>query len=185
MPYQPDVDHRRSIRLPHYDYANAGAYFVTICTHNRASLFGSIVDGQMQLNSIGRIVEEESLRSSVIRDEIELDAFVIMPNHFHGIVFIKNDRQSNATVGATGRSPLHHGKISRGPAKKSLGALMAGFKSSATKLINRMRNTPCTPVWQRNYYEHVIRNENDLDEIRQYINNNPANLAEDKYNPRT
>ena len=100
MTYQPDNHNRRSIRLPHYDYTSAGAYFVTVCTHNRAFIFGNIVDGEMRLNSVGRIVEEEWLRSSIIRGEVELDVFAIMPNHFHGIVFIKDETRPNATVGA-------------------------------------------------------------------------------------
>ncbi len=168
---------RRSIRLSDYDYGQAGGYFITICTGNRESLFGEIIAGKMVLNPFGLIVQEEWLRSSFIRKEIELDAFVIMPNHFHGIVIIIGEQ----VVGATGRSPLRDRP--HGPQKKSLGSLVGGFKSTVTMRINRMRGTPRKPVWQRNYYEHVIRNEIDLKESYEYIENNPLNWLEDKNNP--
>jgi REP element-mobilizing transposase RayT len=131
----------------------------------------------MLLNPYGEIVEEEWLRSAQIRKEIELDQFVVMPNHFHGILMIKENRMQ--TVGATGRSPLQP----RGPAKKSLCSWGAGFKSSVTKRINEVRTTPGSPVWQRNYYEHVIRKEIDLEEIREYIENNRAKWLEDENHP--
>lgn len=98
MPYNPNQHHRRSIRLPGYDYAQAGAYFVTICTNQRECLFGEVVDGEMRLNEYGRVVEDEWFASACIRCEIELDAFIVMPNHIHGIVWIAEP------VGATGWS---------------------------------------------------------------------------------
>lgn len=101
MRYDPDKHHRRSIRLHGYDYAQAGAYFVTICTQNRECLFGDIEDGEMRLNDYGRVVEEEWLRTATIRREVELDAFIVMPNHVHGIIVINAERRSQANVGAT------------------------------------------------------------------------------------
>ena len=153
-------------------------YYVTIVTQERERLFGEIVEEEMRLNSFGEIVKEKWLRSAEIRREIALDSFVIMPNHIHAIVYIHDD-----TVGATGRSPLQGKPIyPHGPAPKSLGALVGGFKSSATKRINILRNAPGAPVWQRNYYEHIIRHEEDYERIFNYISTNPFNWAEDEEN---
>ena len=185
MPYDPQKHHRRSIRLPGYDYASPGAYFVTICAYQRHCLFGQVVDGVVNLNRFGRLVETEWLRSPDIRREIELDTFVVMPNHLHGIVWIVATDQ---TAGARGPSPLPTSNISsrqpaRGPSTKSLGAFVAGFKSTVTKQINQLRATPGQPVWQRNYWERVIRDERALHAIRRYIQTNPARWVEDDLHP--
>jgi len=172
MTQDADKRQRRSIRLPGYDYAQAGAYFVTMVTRDRAGLFGEIVDGEMRPNQFGRIVVDEWERSSKIRRELETDAFVLMPNHIHGIVI------HSGAVGATGRSPLQSG-----PRHRSLGAFVGGFKSAITKRINESRETPGAPVWQRNYYEHVIRVEKELKRIREYIANNPLQWEMDRENP--
>ncbi len=174
MSDDPPQHRRRSIRLPGYDYAQLGAYFITICTNRRRCLFGEIADSEMRLNAIGRIVEEEWFRSAEIRREIILDVFVLMPNHMHGIIHI----EYTTDVGATGRSPLQPG-----PARHSLASFVAGFKAGTTTRINALRGTPRQPVWQRNYYEHVVRTERDLDSIRDYIGNNPANWPTDRENP--
>jgi putative transposase len=174
----PLARHRKYLRLQGYDYSQAGGYFVTIVTQGRECLFGEIVGGEMRLNPYGEIVTEEWLRSAEIRREIRLDAFCVMPNHIHGIVFIYDD-----PVGATGRSPQPtRDRYPHGPAPKSLGAFMAGFKSSVTKRINVLENTPGAPVWQRNYYEHIIRDEQDYERIFNYIANNPSNWPEDEEN---
>jgi putative transposase len=175
--FDPKIHHRHSIRLKGYDYSQAGAYFVTIVAWQRECLFGEVVNGEMQLNELGKIVRDEWEKSAEIRLEVELGAYVVMPNHFHGIVIIKYMGATN--VGATGRSPLPP----RGPAPKSLGALLAGFKSSVTKRINVLRNTPGIPVWQRNYYERIIRNELEMEKIWAYIESNPARWEEDDENP--
>ena len=169
---------RCSLRLKHYDYTEAGVYFVTACSRNRECLFGNIVGATgrspaLQLNAYGNIVRDEWVKSAVIRNEITLDEFVVMPNHIHGIIFI---------IRATGRSPLHD-TIKPGPRSRSLGAFMAGFKSSTTKQINIMRTTPGIPVWQRNYYEHVIRTDDELNRTREYIINNPMQWELDEENP--
>jgi putative transposase len=170
--------HRRSIRLPAYDYAQAGAYFVTMVTHQRQCLFGEIVGGQMRLAAHGQVVSEQWLRSELVRSEIELDAFIVMPNHIHGIVII---RAHPMDVGAHSRAPLPSSSPYRPP--RSLGSLVAGFKSAATKRINEMRGTLGVPVWQRNYYERVIRSDEELKRVRQYIIDNPAHWEEDRENP--
>jgi putative transposase len=161
---------RRAMRLQGYDYAQAGAYFVTLCTHNRDCLFGDIVDGRPRLGEFGAIVAEEWSRSTDIRREIELDEWVVMPNHLHAIVVI------TAAGKAHGRAPLH-------PRARSLSSLVAGFKAATTKRINARRGTPGEPVWQRNYSDHIIRNEKSLDAIRQYIQENPLRWADDDENP--
>jgi len=183
-PLRPEARplHRRSIRLRGYDYRQAGAYFVTIVAHNRTCLFGDILGGDMRLSSAGHAAQEQWLRSSDIREEIELDAFVVMPNHLHGIVVVKSHSAADAPpidVGAHGRAPLR--PPLRSP--RSLGSFIAGFKASATKCINAARGTPGAPVWQRNYHEHIIRNEDSLNRIRQYILDNPASWSMDRENP--
>ncbi len=179
---------RRSIRLKGYDYGQAGMYFVTICVKDRENLFGEIKNEEMILNELGKIVQEEWLKTPEIRKEIELDEFIIMPNHLHGIVIICTDD----LVGANGRSPLQLAESGRSPLQirtngrsplrmqpKSVSSLMAGFKSSTNSKINLLRHSPCAPVWQRNYYEHIVRNEQSLDKIRNYIYNNPGSWPDD------
>jgi putative transposase len=168
-------NHRRSLRLRYYNYANPGAYFVTICTKDRIPLLGDIIEGDMRLSDCGRIVDQEWKISAKIRREITLDAFVLMPNHIHGIIFI-----NESDVGATGGSPVRSG-----PRQHSLASFLSGFKSVTTKRINDSRQTPGTPVWQRNYYEHVIRNEDSLHRIREYIATNPQRWDSDRENPAT
>lgn len=164
---------RRSVRLSGYDYAQDGVYFITICAYERQPLFGEIHNDICCLNQKGSITEEEWLKTATIRQEIELDAFVIMPNHFHAIVVIDQ---------AHSRAPLPQSPSLKRP-PYSLGSLIAGFKSSVTTRINTSGNTPGFRVWQRNYYEHIIRNQRSLDTIRQYILSNPAQWASDRENP--
>ncbi|MBM4462743.1 MAG: transposase [Chloroflexi bacterium] len=168
-----DILHRRSVRLKGYDYAQEGAYFVTICTRDRECMFGDEHNGEIRLNQYGLIVREEWLRTAELRENAKLEACVVMPNHLHGIIAITN-RRGVSPYAPTGtlRSPSH-----------TLGAIVRGFKSASTKLINETRHTPGTPVWQRNYYEHVIRDEDDLQRIQQYILDNPAHWAEDENHP--
>ena len=169
---------RKSIRLKEYDYSREGAYFVTICTYGKVCVFGEVMEEEVRLNDVGLIVEEEWLRTKEIRPEIELDAFIVMPNHLHGIVVIKDtptDGQKS-TVGT-------HGRVSLQRRSRSLSSLMAGFKSAATKRINEMRHTPRTPVWQSRFHDHIIRDGDDLDRIREYIIDNPLKWYLDEDNP--
>jgi putative transposase len=179
MKYNPDRHHRRSIRLPGHDYAAGGLYFVTLCTHERQCLFGEVIDGAMLINPCGQIVGNEWLKSSEIRAEIGLDAWVVMPNHFHGIVYINPDN-----VGASGRKPSPQplgDVVHRSP--KSLSSLVAGFKAAVTKQVNLLRETSGNPVWQRNYYEHIIRDHESLLKIQRYITDNPLNWSSDSLHP--
>jgi len=148
---------------------------VTIVAWQREGLFGEVMNGEMVLNECGKIVHVEWERTPEIRREMEFGAFVVMPNHFHAIVIFNEN-----AVGAHGRAPLR-GIAYRLP--RSLGSLIAGFKSSVTKQINVLRNTPGVPVWQRNYYEHIIRSDRDLKNKTEYIEANPMLWDEDDENP--
>ena len=165
---------RRAIRLRDYDYAQPGMYFFTICGYRRRLLFGDVINGEMNLNELGEVVFDEWRKSATIRSKLELDVFIVMPNHVHGIIVLKRPN----VVGATGGSPSRSG-----PSKHSLSAFVAGFKSAVTRRINIGRGTPRAPIWQRNYYEHVVRDEESLNRIRQYILNNPAQWDSDPENP--
>jgi len=160
-----------------YDYSLAGAYFITLVTFQRDLLFGEIQQGEMALHRRGEIVREEWFASAEIRKEIRLypKEFVVMPNHVHGIVWIVE------TVGAHGRAPESMGGR-RPPHRKpkSLSSFIAGFKSSVTKRIRMELNE--TGIWQRNYYDHIIRTERELDNIRKYIETNPMNWEKDEEN---
>jgi putative transposase len=185
MKYNPDIHHRRSVRFKGYNYSQAGAYFITVCVHNRECIFGKIVNGKMILNEFGDIVAGEWIKSAEIRDEIELDEWVVMPNHFHGIAIIvgvlQRTGRGDRPVAPTS-TELQTPITPAGPTKKSIGALMAGFKSAVTKRINKIRKTPGAKLWQRNFYEHIIRNENEINRIRQYIINNPIEWGSDRNN---
>ena len=181
MSYDPNRHHRRSIRLPAWDYRWPGAYFITVCTYRRVPLFGDVVDGRMQVSAFGRVVMEEWDRTPTIRPELTMDAFVVMPDHIHGIVII-----TDVSVGAQGPAPLRGRKTRGGRPKRqprSLGAFISGFKSAVTKRINRMRGTPRSPVWQRNYWERIIRDMDEMNAVRRYIANNPARWGHDRSHP--
>lgn len=170
---------RRSLRIPGYDYSSAGGYFITLSAHRSKPLFGAIANSEMCLNQFGEIVTEEWKRSFAIREEISPDAWVVMPNHFHAIVLF-----TKAGNDCTGDQPVARTTRPCGPATHSLSSLVAGFKAAATKRINAHRHTPGAPVWHRNYYEHVIRDEKSLDRIREYIFYNPLRWDLDRENPK-
>ena len=173
MTFNRDINHRRSIRLRDYDYSGAGAYFVTICAVNRECLFGEVLDGSMQPNEAGLIVEECWQTIPHHFSHIDLDEMAVMPNHIHGIIVL--------TPGTACRAPTVE---SFGcPVAGSLPTIVRSFKSAVTKRINELRENRGAPVWQRNYYEHVIRDENDLHSIRQYIADNPVKWADDENHP--
>ena len=175
MPINSPRDHhqRRSIRLPGYDYAQPGAYFVTLCTHDREALFGEVMADAMRLNPYGEIV------SMVWQDlprhypRVELDAFVIMPNHVHGIIVLNDDDGVGAGLRPAPTLTKRH----------PLSEIVRAFKSFSARRINALRATPGVPVWQRNYYEHIIRNELEWDAIRKYIDLNPDRWALDHDHP--
>ncbi|MCS6804883.1 MAG: transposase [Blastocatellia bacterium] len=221
---------RRSIRLKGYDYAQPGAYFITICTHDRACLFGDVVDGKMRLNAMGQMVQQCWQEIPCHFPHVELDAFVVMPNHIHGILVITDTNVGARHVGARHAGarhavPLHHAMPvppppmppqnpipssnampphdavpprniptspnTTTPRTEQFGKPVAGtvptiirsFKSAVTQRINAVRRTPGAPVWQRNYYEHIIRDNDSLYRIRQYIRDNPLRWMFDRANP--
>jgi putative transposase len=166
---------RKPIRLAGYDYSQDGVYFVTLVAHDRAPIFGRIMGGVIVLSELGKIVEDEWVKTGQIRSEIILDQFVIMPDHLQGILAIES-----SSNGARSCASTETNSCARSRKPQSLGSFIAGFKSSVTKRINLMRNKPGQPVWQRNYYDRVIRNESELDAIRLYIQANPQRWAEAK-----
>jgi REP element-mobilizing transposase RayT len=164
MSYNPDIHHRQSIRLKHYNYGQSGSYFITICTQNRICFFGDIIDGQMHLNPAGLVVDKiwHELPNQFM--SISIDVFVLMPNHLHGLINI--DHKSD----------------------KSLHQIIQYFKAISTSQYSfgvKQLNWEPYPgkLWQRNYYEHIVRNENSLNEIRRYIQYNPQEWSIDKENP--
>ena len=167
-----DPYHRRSIRLPGYDYSQAGAYFVTIVKYNRENLFGIIQDGEMIINPFGEIIANEWLKTTTVRPNVELGEFIIMPNHVHGIIIIRDP------VGAMRRIA----PTPKGAARGSIGAILGQIKSITAKRINTLRGTPGISVWQRNYYEHIIRSNDEWDRIGAYIRANPTNWEIDREN---
>ncbi len=172
--YEAQNRRRRSLRLKGYDYTEAGAYFVTMVVQNRLCLFGGIVAEEMRLNEAGEMVRSawESLPRRF--PGIEVDAFVAMPNHVHGILVI--DRPVEAFIR---RAPARDA-----PTTTTLGAVVGAYKSLTAVEYARSAPTTIRPrLWQRNYYEHVIRNDESLNEIRQYICDNPAQWSFDRENP--
>ena len=163
------------MRLQGYDYRQSGAYFVTICTYQRHNTFGTVIDGNMVLSQWGEIVNDEWRRTETVRANVELDAYVIMPNHLHGVVLIVEDAAANKSA-----SEYHNAKLRN--TAGSLGQIIGHFKSIATKRIRTVAATREAPVWQRGYYEHIIRNEASLNEIRAYIVANPGRWSEDSLN---
>ncbi len=176
MNSQSKIHHRKSIRLSSWDYTSDAVYFVTICTFNHQNLFAKIINGQLIFNKFGNIVQEEWLKTAELRDYVKLDEYVIMPNHFHAMIWICSGKTKiEPTVS---NSPIKKfGSIQ----PKSLSVIIRSFKSAVTKRINEIRRTPGAPVWQRNYYEHIIRDEKDYNRIQEYIINNPLKWADDRY----
>jgi REP element-mobilizing transposase RayT len=188
MKYNPEIHHRRSIRLKDYDYSQAGAYFVTICTQNKECLFGDIMEGEMRLNDAGRMVEIAWNDLPGHNDNILLNVFSIMPNHFHGIILIVGAGSKPALVSADDTYQTVENRAGLEPAPTNptmmnqtrLPEIVRQFKTFSARRINKIRNMSGVPVWQRNYYEHIIRSEPELHKIREYIANNPLNWEIDE-----
>ncbi|MCJ7668444.1 MAG: transposase [Anaerolineae bacterium] len=176
--YDAEKHHRRSIRLKEYDYSQAGAYFVTVCTHNRECILGEVANGEVLLNEFGKIVESVWFDLPKHYPNVELDAFVIMPNHVHGIIIVGAD-----PVGAGFKPAPTTAKKPAPTGGYALSEVVRGFKTFSARRINEIRATSGTPVWQRNYYEHIVRDEDRLNRIREYIINNPMRWQFDRENP--
>jgi len=189
--YNPHIHHRRSIRLKGYDYAQAGLYFITICCQDRICRFGSVVDGEMILNEYGQIAFNEWIKTTEIRNNVEMGEFVVMPNHIHGIIRLLGRGElhspNNESVEFNTHQPPNNSmgnnrgeSISplRGPSQ-TIGAIIRGYKSSVTKQLGLLGFNE--KLWQRNYFEHIIRDEQSYQNISNYIINNPLKWAEDKF----
>ncbi len=188
MKYEPNRYHRRSIRLKNYDYSQAGAYFVTICTQDRECLFGDIVDGEMRLNDAGIMVRDAWHKIPKHFLHADIDEFVVMPSHFHGIIVIVGAPLGGAHSSGIPIDNVETGAGTRPAPTLGLGCVVGEFKSITThQYIDGVRQKDWPPfhgkLWQRNYYEHVVRNEKEMDRIRQYIIDNPTNWTEDEDNP--
>src|SRR5439155_22699339 len=185
MKYDPDKHHRRSMRLQGYDYSSSGAYFVTICVQNRACLFGQVKDNEMHLNNAGRMVQRAWEQLPQRFPTLGLDEYVVMPNHFHAIVVLAEAPAVAPLVGATMRSASRQG--AEGPL--TLGDMVGAFKSITTVEYTRgVRQSGWAAfesrLWQRNYWERIIRDELALLRIREYIQTNPARWAADQLHPK-
>ena len=155
MKYNPDVHRRRSIRLRGYDYSQPGAYFVTIVTHDRQCLFGDVIDGEMRLNDAGIMIAQAWEWLATRHSHVELDSYIVMPNHLHGIIVITADTRRGDSRIAPVTKP------------KSLGRLVGAFKTVSAKRFNLAERAPGQPLWQRNYYERIIRDEAELGAARE------------------
>jgi putative transposase len=173
----PEKHHRWSIRLKDYDYSSAGAYFVTICIKERRCVLGRIQNSDVVLSPIGKIVHQCWNEIPDHFNAAKLDVFVIMPSHLHGVLVIIDEW----CRGTACRAPTieQFGQ----PVRQSLPTVVRSFKSAVTRQINIVRNTLGEPLWQRNYYEHIIRNEKELNQTREYILYNPLQWQFDRENP--
>lgn len=175
MKYNPDIHHRKSIRLRGYDYTQAGLYFVTICTHDRMPLLGDIVDAEIRLNEAGLMVEKCWRAIPEHFPSATLDEFIVMPNHVHGIIAV--GANNHLPLQSNGTPQLKHGTA------RTIGSIVRGFKIGVTKWFRG--NTDVHMVWQRNYYEQIIRNEEAYLKIAEYIQTNPQKWKEDTYYDQT
>ena len=171
---------RRSIRLRGHDYSNVNIYFVTICSFQKECIFGELRNGIMGFSDYGLEVLKSWQDTEKHHQNVLLSDFIIMPNHFHAIIWIVG-RDTARDGGTARRAPTleQFGK----PVHGSLPTIVRSFKSATTKRINTLRGLPGVPVWQRNYYEHIVRDSADLNRIEEYIRNNPAQWDMDEENP--
>lgn len=166
---------RKSPRLKGYDYSQSGAYFVTICAHNRLHLFGKIEAHTPVLSTVGQIAAESWFALPIHHAGIELDAFVVMPNHIHGIIVIVGTTPASSDFMGEDR-PDEAGLV---PTKARLGTVIGSYKSAVTRTIHETTQIPDFRVWQSRYYDHIIRSEADLNRIREYVTTNPARWPAD------
>jgi len=201
MKYNPEIHHRRSIRLKGYDYSRAGLYFITICMQNRDCLFGKIEKSNMQLNDAGIMIEHQWQKLIYRFDNIKLHEFIVMPNHFHRIVEsvgvplvgTQNEEQRQTEQRQTKQQPTEQPQTMDQPQKgqpqgiaPTVGDVVGAFKSLSTNdfIRNVKQNNWRTfykKLWPRNYFEHIIRNEKSYNQISEYMQTNPLKWQDDKY----
>jgi REP element-mobilizing transposase RayT len=165
MSLDANLPNRKPLRLEGWDYSN-GCYFITCNTRDNKPIFGVIVNGRMVLSAAGQIAKEEWLKSAILREEVECDEFVIMPNHMHGIVRLRSRRGDPQVARPEQQASL---------LPRSLGALVAGYKGAVGKRVNELHGTPGRVLWHRNYWDVIVRDEQALSNIRNYIRFNPMN----------
>jgi putative transposase len=175
MPFNARRHHRKSIRRKEWDYSDPGAYFVTLCVQGRGCLFGEIIDNKMVMTDAGLYAYNCWMEIPAHFPAVRLDEFIIMPNHIHGILILRD-----ISVGANNHSPLQNHTKTSGTSK-TIGSIIRGFKIGVTKWFRGV--VPDGVVWQRNYYDHIGRDEKELFRIRHYIRNNPLNWESDEENP--
>jgi putative transposase len=217
MKYNPEIHHRRSIRLRGYDYSRAGLYFITICTKDRECFFGKIADGEMVLNDAGKIAYEEWEKLPKRFPNFELDVFQIMPNHMHGIIVLnpvgatisvaRNTTERNDNGARNDDDGNNRARVNRAPTdaddsivqnddangarasrartgNATVGDIVGAYKSLVANeclKIYKTKNETMGKLWQRNYYEHIIRDEQSYETISNYIIDNPAKWNDDKF----
>jgi len=178
---QNTLPNRQSMRLQGYDYSTPGFYFITICTNQKECLFGGVVNGKMYMNECGVVALDYWKRIDTRYPNTIIHEHIVMPNHIHGIIEIVN---VNPFVGAIHESPLQRNanpELYRNHRRKMLIPKIIGwYKMNTAKQINLIRKTPGTKIWQRGYYDHIIRNEESLFHIQEYIKNNPMNWNKDR-----
>jgi len=177
MNIEDEQHHRRSVRLKKYNYCQSGMYFVTICTKTKKCLFGKIENEKVRLNRFGDIALACWLEIPVHFPHVVSDEYIVMPNHIHGILFIDDPRHPDEIRGMACHAPTQR-KFGL-PVAGSLPTIILSYKSAVTKSINEIRGIKGASVWQRNYYEHIIRTEEELYKTRSYIVGNPAMWAKD------
>jgi REP element-mobilizing transposase RayT len=189
-----NIGRRRSLRLAGYDYSSAGMYFVTVCTDGKVNLFGKILGGEMKLNPVGEAVLSAWNGIPERFAAVQLDAFVVMPNHFHGVIFILGNGvgvENRVAAGTNAKANskdsvegaalrLRSGQASSAP---TLGKVVRAFKSISAIRINEILGRKGQAVWQRNYFERIVRRGKDLEKIRRYIAENPQRWDQDEENP--
>jgi REP element-mobilizing transposase RayT len=184
MKFNPDIHKRKSIRLKGYDYSKAGLYFITVCVQNRECLFGQIANDKIMMNDAGQMVNQYWLDIPTHFPNAILHEHIVMPNHIHGIIELIYTNVAANGVGAENFLPLQRQNQFQKMIPHSIGSIIKGFKIGVTKWFrNNIPNQfPIDrPVWQRNYYEHIIRNQQSYETISNYIINNPAKWQEDKF----
>lgn len=177
MAIPADIQFRRHTRLPGFDYRSSFAYFVTICVRNCNCVFGSVADAAVSLSRRGLVARDCWMRIPEHHSHVELDRFVVMPNHVHGILLFVGDA---SPVEAT---PASRPLLATGPRQGSLGAIVGSYKAAVTRTINRLRPGAGTDLWEPNYYDHIIRTDSAMERIRDYIDSNPQRWHGDAENP--
>ena len=162
---------RRSVRLKGYDYTHPGAYYVTTVTRDREPWFGDVADGEMRLNRTGQLIMDAWEWIPTRYSYVKLDTYILMPNHLHGIIVITEENAGRAKTSFSSKKPL--------------GRLIGAFKTVSTKRVNLLQNTPGQTLWQRGFYDRVIRNHRELERVREYIVHNPSRWELDPEKPGT